>query len=82
MEETYQLGEAPVMTGRKPKLTLDQVHQAQLRKFFGWKIDDIARKAGVSPTTLKRYLRGECRHHENRHDGNGSRGLDDPAGKV
>jgi AraC-like DNA-binding protein len=54
------------MTGRKPKLKPAQVSQAKAFAFAGIKLEAIAQVAGVSKSTLRRHLSGQCRHHQER----------------
>ena len=53
-----------IVTGRKPKLTPDQVSAMRRHREAGIKTEAIAQVFGVSPTTAKRYLRGDCKHHQ------------------
>jgi transcriptional regulator with XRE-family HTH domain len=50
--------------GRPPKLEPQDVTYARQAKARGERMSDICRYLGVSETTLKRYLRGECRQHQ------------------
>ena len=50
-------------TGRPPKLTPDQVEAMRRHREAGIGSDAIARVFGVSGSTARRYLRGECRNH-------------------
>jgi transcriptional regulator with XRE-family HTH domain len=50
--------------GRPPKLEPQDVTYARQAKARGERMSDICRYLGVSESTLKRYLRGECRQHQ------------------
>jgi AraC-like DNA-binding protein len=54
------------MTGRKPKLKPTQVERAKAFASAGIKLEAIAQVAGVSKSTLRRHLSGQCRHHQER----------------
>lgn len=53
------------LTGRRPKLTPDEVARARRHRDQGITTDSIAATLGVSGSTLRRYLRGENVHHRN-----------------
>lgn len=50
--------------GRKPKLTPAEVETMRRHRAAGIGSDAIARLFGVAPSTARRYLRGECRQHQ------------------
>jgi IS30 family transposase len=54
------------VTGRPPKLTPDQVREIRYHRAAGFSTVVIARVFGVSKSTALRYLRGECKHHQER----------------
>ena len=49
--------------GRKPKLTPKDVDTARKHRRAGITSNAIASVFGVSGSTMRRYLRGECRQH-------------------
>ena len=51
------------MTGRPPKLTPKDVETARRHRASGITSDALAVVFGVSGSTMRRYLRGECKQH-------------------
>ena len=47
------------LSGPPPKLTAEQVKALRQWAAFGRSAADVARRLGVSPTTIRTYLRGE-----------------------
>lgn len=52
--------------GRPPKLRPTDVEAARIMRKHGYSTADVAHMLGVAVTTLRRYLRGECRQHQDR----------------
>lgn len=49
------------MTGRRPKLTADQVRALREWAAFGRSTAAVARRYGVTTNTIRGYLRGEVK---------------------
>jgi hypothetical protein len=50
--------------GRKPKLTREQVEDARIARSCGYTSEQIAVEFKVAGSTMRRYLRGQCKQHE------------------
>lgn len=50
-----------MITGRKPKATLEQIARMGHLRACGLTFDRIAAEFGLARSTVRRYLRGECR---------------------
>lgn len=50
--------------GRKPKLKLRDVAHIRAARARGERVADLARFYVISESSLRRYLRGECRAHK------------------
>lgn len=49
--------------GRPPKLTREQAQDLRFRRLRGDDYDALARRFGISRSTVRRYSLGECRQY-------------------
>lgn len=56
----------PQLIGRKPRLTADQAEAIRQWAALGTTRAEVARRFGVCPETITKYIRGEIKHYQSR----------------
>ena len=54
----------PRLCGRKPRLTLEQARELRRWAEFGTTRAEVARRLGVTPDTVTRYVRGMVKNYQ------------------
>ena len=55
-----------IVVGRKPALSAEQLAQAEAWAAIGTSMAGAARYFGITPATLRQYLRGAHKHYRRR----------------